>query len=103
MTADELVEAVARAIYEAWRDHCDIREDTPEWGDAHHSERNLNRSEARAAIRAVHAAMREPSADMVRDAIARPHSYGPEDTTMYPSIWRAMLAAHPIAEAARDD
>ncbi len=75
MTADELVKAVALAIIHA---------------------HGSPAAQARAAIRAVYAAMREPS-----DAMNEAGGYAAG--TFQAECWRAMLAAHPIAEVARDE
>ncbi len=72
----ELVEKVARAIKaEVYVEH-----------------------QARAAIRAVHEAMREADEKMI-SASYRTDGH----SRAAAAIWRAMLAAHPIAEAARDE
>ncbi len=99
MTADELVEAVARAMYEARRAR--VCPHAIEWAALDNDYRESFRDEARAAIRAVHEAMREPSEDMeaaggkeLRLFVA-PHLH-------VDKAWRAMLAASPLSEAARD-
>ncbi len=99
MIADELVEAVARALYEAWRDGLIMKESTRPWDHLYDEEKNGQRREARAAIRAVHAAMREPSDDAAWEGAGYAHG----DTRRAKDVWRAMLAASPLAEAARDD
>jgi hypothetical protein len=96
MTADELVEAVALAIWNVGFDKPDKRlpAESPIL-------REHLLDEARAAIRAVHAAMMEPSGVSIQAAI---------DTFGMPPSWeatrralRASLAASPLAEVARDD
>jgi hypothetical protein len=83
MTADDLIRAVADAIAAY-----------PSQPDA----------QARAAIRAVHAAMREPTPE-IRAAWAKAVPIDPEMPldTQADRDWRAMLAASPLAEAARDE
>lgn len=90
MTYNELREAVARAIYDAWRDHFDIREDTPPFDEAAKDERTLNLREANAALRVVREALREPPT-----RIKTATGYGIPTTTAI-DHWRAMLAASPL-------
>jgi hypothetical protein len=52
-------------------------------------------------LRIVAETMREPSKAMVDAAIGRDNTY--DGATMYRGVWRAMLAAHPISEAMRDE
>lgn len=51
-----LVEAMARATREAWRDDCDIRDETSEWEDIERGERRDCVRDASAALAALCAA-----------------------------------------------
>ena len=96
MTADELVEKVARAI-------CVADPDCGEWETADRLLRRALREEARAAIRAVHEAMREPSLTMAITGAPHTNVAVGSGIPEASGTWRAMLAAHPIAEAASDE
>jgi hypothetical protein len=85
-----LVEKVARAIGP-----------THIWDMLDEEDRAPFLARAEAAIRVVADALREPTLAMERAAPARPHAYPETDATMYPSIWRAMLAASPLMEDTR--
>ena len=50
---DEVVEAAAKADYEAWRDYVDLRDETLDWGCLEEEEREGKRICARAAIAAA--------------------------------------------------
>ena len=50
---DEVVEAAAIAEYEAWRDRCELRNDTLEWDDIEEDHREEHRANARVVITAA--------------------------------------------------
>jgi len=50
---DEVVEAAAFAEYEAWRDRCDLRNDTLEWCDIEEEHREEHRANVRVVITAA--------------------------------------------------
>lgn len=50
---DDVVEAAAFAEYEAWRDRCDLRNDTLEWGDIEEEHREEHRANVRVVIAAA--------------------------------------------------
>jgi hypothetical protein len=50
---DEVVEAAAFAEYEAWRDRCDLRNDTLEWRDTEEEHREEHRANVRVTIAAA--------------------------------------------------
>ena len=85
MTHDELREKVSRAI-------AAIEANGPatDW--------EIWLPEADAAIATVREALREVTVEMETAAPARRQPYGKGDVTMYPSIWRAMLAASPLTD-----
>ncbi len=98
MTADELVEKTANAIDDAARGALSPA---------------AARFYARAAIRAGHEAIQEPSAEMVsafHEAETEDAAVGAFADTVRQNnerlcraVWPAMLAASPLAEIARDD
>jgi hypothetical protein len=97
MTPDELVEAVARAIREDWRNRmsAEDRAETLPWEDIEAEERADCIAMARAALRVVREAMREPSVDMeIRGTEDWICVRATEDRAAV--IWRAMLAASPL-------
>lgn len=108
MTADELVEKVARTMCAAMQPMTDPDklQPMPRGMSGMRPHWRLYEAGARAAIRAVHEAMREPSEEMLKaghheqDQCAI-HNYGGSPTVE--DVWAVMLAAHPIAEAARDE
>lgn len=53
MIPDEVVEAAAFAEYEAWRDRCDLRNDTLEWRDIEEEHREEHRENVRVTIAAA--------------------------------------------------
>jgi len=82
----EMVDRVAKAIFEAWAKDAGLPEDDRNWSDVvrvNHSIVPLARLEARAAI----AAMRDPTFEMrVADAVKE----WPDDAA---ACWRAMIDA----------
>ncbi len=105
MTADELVKAVVTAMnaaaVAAYKQNPGIPDE------------EYDAVKARAAIRAVHEAMRELSAEMVsafHKAEAEDADVGvfadtvrQNNERLCRAVWPAMLAASPLAEVARDD
>jgi hypothetical protein len=53
MIPDEVVEAAAFAEYEAWRDRCDLRNDTLEWRGIEEEHREEHRENVRVTIAAA--------------------------------------------------
>lgn len=97
MTRAELVEAMARAI-------CAEDAECGPWDMAPRVLRQALRDEATAALAAIEAAglavvPREATWEMVRAAKGR--SQPETETIIYPSIYRAMIAASPVE--ARDE
>ena len=92
MTAEELVEAVARAM-KADADGRDDWDTTPD-----EALKIAWLSSARAALRVVREAMEEPDSAMLDGAMAayRANAKEPRIRPTMPEIWRAMLAASPI-------
>ena len=89
MTPDELVEAVARGMRDAWvkRSLRPTYAPVP-WDDLGESDKETWLHDARAALRVVREAMREPDEVMM-------HAY--YDVASHPvEEWRAMLAASPL-------
>ncbi len=102
MTAhDDLREAVARAIYES-RNGPGCKP----WARLPTAHKVPYLIDADAALAAVRAALREPSAEMVVAPTKRVGTalYERGEETMYHGVWRSMLAASPLADpGARDD
>lgn len=86
MTHAELVEKVARAIYEG------ANGNLRPWAHQHKRTRDIYLADATAALAAVHAALQEPSGEMIW--AADPHA-GP---TVSFRVWQAMLDASPLKD-----
>jgi hypothetical protein len=93
MTHDELVERVARALYEAgtWEGA---------WSSIIDVDADIVRDQATAALAAVYEAIKEPTSTVIRDGVSHRLSTSiggdnrwPEDTA---ALYRAMLAASPL-------
>lgn len=105
-----LIDKVARATRELWRDECDIRQDTVEWEELCPQELQGLRKTALVAIRVIAAELREPSRVMINGGL-----YGAdinwqaasEDEALSDdeviSIWRGTFGASILGEALRNE
>lgn len=99
MTPEDLVEKVALAMREAWRDREELRRVTLEWPDIGPEEREAYMADARAALRVVREALAEPTQEM---QVAGGNALG---GWVAPALhaddaWRAMLDASPLGRIA---
>jgi hypothetical protein len=107
MTRAELVEAMAAASYEAWRDQCEAREEMLDWPDTEEEDRVYTLTIATAALAAIEAAgmavvPREATDKMLEKARSvRISNARFGDETDPDEYYRAMLAASPVE--ARDE
>ena len=107
MTRAELVEAMAAASYEAWRDQCEAREEMLDWPDTEEEDRVYTLTIATAALAAIEAAGLAVVPREQLQIIARSGDYGtltsPDGDRHAEVILmaRAMIAASPVE--ARDE
>jgi len=117
MTRTELVDAMARAARDDWRDRNSLRGGTLDWPDIDDDERDEALDATTAALTALCAALRIPPAALdalaAGEAVVAPmvatdaqalgafeRDMGPDDD-LYLSIYRAMVAASPYAPEAK--
>jgi hypothetical protein len=99
MTPEELMEKVAREMREDWRDRMAVtdRAETLPWDDIEAEERADCIAMARAAVRVVRDALREPDGMMMAAGEeADADCEGLDSGKACLVLWRAMLAASPL-------
>lgn len=112
----DLIEAMARAIREGWRERDDMRGETVEWEDMERDERWHCMAQGRDALEALRAARpdvaalldgeavavpKEPTPDMTGEAVMvaiRVARNGAKAMDQILAMWDAMLAASPYAQ-----